>query len=291
MPYQWMKRYEAMRKAHDDWGLCGLMEGHHYGFYPSFISKLSKHSFFEPREDMNKLLAKILKSEFGEENYEAVDKAMKYFSEGICYYTPSEADQYGAYRVGPSYPFNLAGGSHLGAQAQIPSYPGAHFGSGICRPLYTVKAEDTVSPLGMRIKEELAFQEKMLAHFEEGVKLLETKEGSNEKLDTLLNLCRFLTNCVKTGKRAKEWQILKSKMYVEETKEGLAKIFDEMEALLREEIKNAEDTIPLVEKDSLLGFEPSMLYMTDRWHLEWKIRQVNYVINSEIAMFRRALEL
>ena len=291
MPYQWMKRYEAMRNAHDDWGLCGLMEGHHYGFYPSFISKLSKHSFFEPREDMNVLLEKILKSEFGEESYEAVDKALKHFSDGICYYTPSEADQYGAYRVGPSYPFNLAGGKHLGAHAKIPEYPGAHFGSRICREIYTVKAEDEVSPIGMRIKEELAFQEKMLSHFEAGVELLNGVEGRNEKLDTLLNLCRFLRNCVVTGRNVKQWQILKSKMFVEDTKEGLSKIFDEMEALLNSELKNVEDTIPLVEKDSLLGFEPSMLYMTDRWHLEWKMRQVNYVINSEIKMFREALEL
>ena len=45
MPYQWLKRYEAMREANEKWGLCGIMESHHYGFYPSFISKLSKMSF------------------------------------------------------------------------------------------------------------------------------------------------------------------------------------------------------------------------------------------------------
>lgn len=291
MPYQWMKRYEGMRKAHDDWGLVGIMEGHHYGFYPSFISKLSKHAFFEPREDMNELLKTILISEFGEENYDAVNKAMEHFSEGICYYTPSDADQYGAYRVGPSYPFNLAGGSHLGTMAKIPEYEGAHFGSRICETTYISRTDWRISPLGMRIKEEVAFQEKMLNHFESAMELLNPLNGKNEKLDYLINLCQFLTNCVKTGKRAKEWHILKCKMYVEETKEGLAKIFDEMEAMLKDEIKNAEETIPLVEKDSMLGFEPSMLYMTDRWHLEWKIRQVNYVIGTELKQFRQALEL
>ncbi len=291
MPYQWMRRYEAMRKAHDDWGLCGIMETHHFGFYPSFISKLSKHSFLEPREDMNELLKKILISEFGEENYEKVDKALECFSEGIRYYTPSDSDQYGAYRVGPSYPFNLAGGSHLGAMANIPQYEGAYFGNRICEPLYVNRTDWRISPLGMRIKEEVAQQEKMLALFEEGMELFKDVEGKNEKLDTLINLCHFLTNCVKTGKRAKEWHILKCKMYVAETKEGLEQIFDDMEALLKEEIKNVEDTIPLVEKDSLLGFEPSMLYMTDKWHLEWKIRQVNYVMNTEINQFRQGLAL
>ena len=291
MPYQWIKRYDAMRKAHDKWGLCGIMEGHHYGFYPSFISKLSKHSFLEPREDMDRLLRKILISEFGEENYEKVDKALECFSEGIGFYTPSDADQYGAYRIGPAYPFNLAGGSHLGAMAKIPEYPGAHFGSSICETTYIDRTDWRVSPLGMRIKEELIYQEKMLECFEKGMELFGETKDRNDKLDTLINLCAFLTNCVKTGKRAKEWHILKCKMYVEETKEGLVKIFDDMEALLKEEIKNAEETILLVEKDSSLGFEPSMLYMTDKWHLEWKIRQVNYVIGTELRQFRQALEL
>ena len=291
MPYQWIKRYEGMIKAHDNWGLSGIMEGHHYGFYPSFITKLSKHSFLEPRENMNDILKKILISEFGEENYEKVDKALALFSDGISFYTPSDADQYGAYRVGPSYPFNLAGGSHLGAMAKLPSYEGAHFGSGICDMTYISRTDWRISPLGMRIYEELEFQDKMLECFQKGMEILNSINNPNEKLDNLINLCHFLTNCVKTGRRAKYWHILKCKMYTEKTKEGLGEIFDEMESLLKDEIKNAEETIPLVEKDSLLGYEPSMLYMTDKWHIEWKIRQVNYVIGTELKQFRQALEL
>lgn len=291
MPHQWIERYRAMLKAHDELGLCGIMEAHHFGFYPSFISKLSKHAFFEPREDMDKLLRQILISEFGEENYDAVNKALECFSDGIRYYTPSDADQYGAYRVGPSYPFNLAGGSHLGAMAKLPEYEGAYFGSRICDTTYISRSDWRISPLGMRIKEELSFQEKMLDCFLLGMEHFRKVECRNEKLDTLINLCHFITNCAKTGKCAKEWHILKLKMYTEETKEGLSDIFDKMEVLLKEEIKNAEDTIPLVEKDSLLGFEPSMLYMTDKWHLEWKIRQVNYVIETELREFREALTL
>ena len=63
------------------------------------------------------------------------------------------------------------------------------------------------------------------------------------------------------------------------------------EALLNEELENVCDTIPLVEYDSRLGWEPSMLYMTDKWHLEWKVRQVRYVIDSEIGRYRQALAL
>ena len=59
MPYQWLKRYEAMRKAYHDWGLCGLMETHHYGMYPSFISKLSKWCFWETEENLENPLQKV----------------------------------------------------------------------------------------------------------------------------------------------------------------------------------------------------------------------------------------
>ena len=59
-PYQWIKRYKEMEKAHDTWGLQGLMECHHYGIFPSFISKLSKWAFSEPRVNHEEILKKIL---------------------------------------------------------------------------------------------------------------------------------------------------------------------------------------------------------------------------------------
>ena len=57
-------------------------------------------------------------------------------------------------------------------------------------------------------------------------------------------------------------------------------ILDKLEVLAKAEINNAESAIPLVEADSRLGWEPSMEYVTDRWHIEWKIRQVNYMLGE-----------
>ena len=48
------------------------------------------------------------------------------------------------------------------------------------------------------------------------------------------------------------------------------------------EIKNAEQTIPLVQADSRLGWEPSMEYIGSEYHLRWKIRQVRQVLDNEI---------
>jgi hypothetical protein len=55
-------------------------------------------------------------------------------------------------------------------------------------------------------------------------------------------------------------------------------------------IINAQNAIPHVEADSRLGWEPSMEYMTDRWHLEWKIKQVRATINDDIATYRKMLD-
>ncbi len=290
MPYQWMRRYEGMQKAHDAWGLCGLMECHHYGFYPSFISKLSKHCFFEPREPMENILKKILVAEFGEANYELVDSAMHDFSEAIRHYTASNGDQYGAFRIGPSCPFWLIR-PFLGAEPFMPNSPDSVFGSRYCSPVYIDEADPQITPLGVRIVEEIKSLKTMLFLMERGVASLYAAKERNEKLDKLTGLGHFIANCVKTGIRAKEWHVLKSRQYVETTKEGLSAVYDEMEALLKAEIENAKDTIPLVEQDSRLGWEPTMLYMTDRARLEWKIHQVEYILTCELANLRKGLEL
>lgn len=283
MPYQWMKRYEAMRKAQDDWGLCGIMESHHYGMYPSFITKLSKWCFWEPREDVNKILEKILKGYFGKGNYEKVDEGMRYISDAIRYFTPNDADQYGAFRVGPAYPFNLE------RVISIPSDPKAMFGNRICFPTYDMGAHPLDAPESIRVPAEKKSLETMLKNVNKCIESLEAATEPNKHLDELINLCKFIACSVQTGINAKEWHLLKCRKNAAQNREELAEIYDNMEALLKAEIANAEKAIPLVEADSRLGWEPSMLYIGDKWHIEWKIRQVNYVINSELALCRKCL--
>jgi len=164
MPYQWIKRYKEMEYAHDEWGLCGLMEGHHYGFVPSFISKLSKWMFTEPRLDSDEVLKAVLKNEFGTENSKTVDEALKLWSEAINCFTPTDSDQYGAFRAGPAYPLCLD------TKMQIKSQPYAHFGGGICWCHY----ETFTNPLditytGLRIPVEIQMLKKMSRLFDDGL--------------------------------------------------------------------------------------------------------------------------
>ena len=87
----------------------------------------------------------------------------------------------------------------------------------------------------------------------------------------------------------KEWWMLNQRLRVTDRPRKLRVILDEMESLARREIENARATIPLVEQDSRLGWEPSMEYMTDAAHLRWKIAQVQAMLQSDISEYRRAI--
>lgn len=288
MPYQWIRRYAAMRDAQEKYGLSGIMECHHFGFYPSIISKLSKHAFMLPTEPYEALLSKILKAEFGEENFDAVDAALRDFSEAIRYYTPTNSDQYGALRVGPAHPLNVV------QSIKIPAEEGAMFGNRIWYPKYLANNNghwmSTVSPLAVRIREEAKSFERMLSLMEKGIATLAAAPRPCAPLSRLEGLARFIANSVKTAIAAKKMHLLDVELQYTPDITRQEEILDEMEVLLKDERKNAVDTIPLVEADSALGFEPSMLYMCDRWHLEWKIRHTDYVLGTEISELRAAIQ-
>ena len=50
--------------------------------------------------------------------------------------------------------------------------------------------------------------------------------------------------------------------------EALLKVLDDEEA-------NVRAAIPVAERDSALGWEPTMMYVSDRPNLEWKLRQLD----------------
>lgn len=283
MPLQWIKRYDAMRKAQKEWGLCGIMETHHYGFYPSFISKLSKWCFWSPGENMDEVLRKILIAEFGEENYNFTSSAMEYWSKAITFYTPTNSDQYGAFRVGPSYPLTFED------ILKIPTDEGAMFGGRIVRAPYYSRIDARYSPLSIRIHDELKSLENMLEFLEKGIVCLEKAPDKNENINELINLGRFIKNTVVTGIHSKQWHILKCKLNSETSRRKLGRIVEKMVSLLKDEEENVKSTIPLVQKDSRLGWEPSMLYMTDVHHLEWKLRHIEYTLDFEISKYRKSL--
>lgn len=289
VPFQWMRRYEGMKMAHREWGLSGIMESHHYGLYPSFISKLSKWCFNDPERPMEEILDDVLVSEFGSESLTETKEALRLWSDAICHYTPTDNDQYGAFRIGPAYPFCFIAGF------KNPDMPYAHFGNRIYHQNYLQMYPHEVGsyrgvPVPIRVNAEIRSLEKMQALMEEGLALLNGIADKNDKLLYLINLGAYMVHCIQTGIHAKKWYKLLSHFGTSETKKEVRDVLDSMEELLLAEIENAEQTIPLVENDSRLGWEPSMEYMGDKAHIEWKIKHAKYVINTEIANQRNSID-
>ncbi len=291
-PYQWQKRFDALLKAREQWGLSGLMESHHYGFWPSFVSELAKNAFWEPSVPLEEFMRRMAARDFGEENADMVLTIWKHYSDGIRKYIPTNEDQYGPFRIGPAYPLLFL------EKAVIPSSPTAHFGgNAICNPMYSYPANRRAELLY-----EIESIGEMRELYREGNVLLErlmdrADGAARENARRLLTLGRFIENTARTVVHVKQWYLLKSRLVgevalpqiwaggtgssvnaseaggAEDSQAERAGILEEMRSIVQAEIENAKQTIPLVEFDSRLGFEPSMEYMCDREHLEWKIEQ------------------
>ena len=85
----------------------------------------------------------------------------------------------------------------------------------------------------------------------------------------------FMYRTVITVLHIKKFYALDLKRKAAEDDETRRDAITQMIEILREERANAEATIPIVEYDSALGFEPSMEYVTDRKRIEWKLSQVD----------------
>ena len=145
--------------------------------------------------------------------------------------------------------------------------------------------DPTWTPREQRIPKELVSYDRVKRCFEEGLALLDGVAEKNEELLRLINMGRFMYRTVITTIHTKRYYLLDQKRLAAKNDDVRAEVIQEMIALLKDERKNAEDSIPLVEYDSSLGFEPSMHYVTDRKRILWKMNQVD----EEIALLKSFL--
>ena len=299
VPQQWTKRHDAILKAHAGWGLCGLMESHHFGFFPSVVSELAKWRYWSPATDASEILEKIAVRDFGKVGAKHAVKAWQLWSDAMPEVSAANEDQYGPLRIGASYPFIFHPDITRTFQSQVidvPSAEHAHFGGRIVKTFYHPFENEQQSPGAIRYPVEIKSMESAIAKWQDGIIALEkaletTPESKRSKAQKMLGLGKYILSCLITTLHCKQWWILNHKLVGESDVPTALRLLDEIEALLKTEITNAEQTIPLVEADSRLGWEPSMEYMTDRKHLEWKIKHSRRVLEYDLPTYRTMLNL
>jgi len=85
--------------------------------------------------------------------------------------------------------------------------------------------------------------------------------------------------------------VMSQELNITADSQKMLNIIDNMEKLLLEERENVENTIPVVQTDSRLGWEPSMEYQGDEKCLRWKLRQLDYDLNYTLKKHRECCGL
>lgn len=300
VPQQWLRRFASLDHAREAWKVESYYDNHHYGWYPSVVTDLGRMLFWEPRNDGATLLRQLAVRDFGAEAAPLALECWQLWSDAMRDdYVASNEEQYGPLRVGPSYPLifhpNITR-TMGGKEIQFPTTPGAHFGWQIIKTLYQPYESTRQSPGFLRFPVELRALRRLHEAFRKGLALLEkarslTPERKREALEYQINLGGFIASSILTACHVKEWYLLNVKLMAAESAAEANALLDRLEALALAEIANAEAAIPLVQADSRLGWEPSMEYVTDAWHLDWKIRQVRTMLDGELRAFRELVNL
>ncbi len=298
VPQQWFKRFAGIHEAREKWNLSGLMDSHHYGWFPSVVCECAKWSFWSPTPDMNELLHRIAVRDFGAKGAQAAVAAWRKWSDAIASYTPGFDDQAGPLRIGPAYPFIFHPilYPHTEQKMLYPTTPQSSVGARWLHPFYQPEHIYGHTNCGRRIHEDVKIMSRSVELWGEGVRQMDeairlVPEEKRHAAEQQAGVGKFFWHALRTMLGIKKWWILNKRLELEYDFEKAHGILDEMEALLREEEQNVREALPLVDADSRLGWEPSMDYMADREHLEWKLRQLDTLLNKTIPAYRKTVAL
>jgi len=287
VPERWIARFRNVRAAQARWGLCGLMESHHYGFQPNFVSEIAKAAFTRETDaaSLDARLRAIAARDFGSANVESVLASWHDWSEAFYWHSAHHCDLAGPCRTGPVYPFVLPGGERpLPLEPKYEYHDGQRYGDGwkFLEPEYAMPADLLPTYIEMS-RREIAAWEKGCARLRAALRTV--PEGKRAFAARMLANGEFHLMTARTMLNAREFRqaglvfVSPSATPAEKDKARTA-LLD----IIDREAANVRAAMPVVEVDSALGWEPIMLYVCGRPQLEWKLRQLAAVKSSlEIA--------
>ena len=299
VPFRWAHRMEVLKQYLRDRRIDSLYETHHYGWWPNPCNDLAKAIFRDGSEtDVGQLLSQVAARDYGKAAAPGVVETWRIWSDAMDHYVATNEDQYGPWRVGPAYPFifqpNLSR-CMFGKEIKFPTAPHAHFGYKIIKTFYSPYENDGQSPAPLRYPVEIAELEKMLGMWERGLEKLasltdDIPENRRRNYERLCALGKFIRNSIVTTLHIKRWWILNMRLQNASDRPAMLALLDRIEELAQEEIANVRDTFEAVRTDSRIGWEPSMEYVCDEWHLDWKLRQMESMLR-ETSAYRAMIEL
>ena len=278
LPQQWKRRWDGLVAAHGKWGLSGIMENHHFGWWPSFIGELEKEAYTEGGIPFDEHLRRIAARDFGAENAARVIAVWKTWSRDINDYSPSDFNQYGTFRIGPAYPFTFGGPT-----VQSKDFPGLRYASNwpasICRMEY-VRAgfvpQLTKELMGNDfIKKEVELLEPMAENYAAGARMFreiaaQADARRKARAEDAANFADYFAASTRTAvnlqRGALAWRLGDKA---------------ELNAAARAEYANATAALKLVEHDSRLGWEPSMEYCGGPEQIRWKLGLMEKIYGKE----------
>ena len=293
VPQQFFRRFDALLNQRKN-GLAGLMDSHHYGWFPTVVCECARWKFYNDKTDLNDLLRKIAVRDFGEAAADAVVEAWSMWSSAVDVYTPGFEDLNGPFRIGPAYPFifQTALYPHVEANMKFPVRPGAS--KTILDLYYHPEQIYGMTFCGRRVPEEIACLERASGLWEQGcakmadaMSRVPTEKQSGVRFQS--GAGEFFRRTLRTAVHIKRWWLLNRKLEVEYDFDAANAILDEMERIAREEAANAESAIPLVEYDSRLGWEPSMDYRCDPDQIRWKLALMKNLIENTLPAYRATI--
>ena len=297
-PQQWAKRMENLLSARSVYGLSGLMESHHYGWYPSIISELANWLFWSNGPSAEEIIRALAVRDFSAECANEVTAVWRDWSDAVSQFVTPIEDQYGPCRVGPSYPFLFGGVSLRQTFGMTMKFPWNVFKKyEIAYPVYTVVNDPDGLDMGTRrVMAEIRHLPEVIDLWNQGADRLENllpriPECKRNKAAKMIGVARFTANTLTTTLNIKRWWLENNRLLTEDDPEKAGQILDRIVRIAEEEIANVRQTLPLVDADSALGYEPSMDYVADREHLEWKIRQLSSVLEVDIPNYRKGIEI
>ena len=273
-PQLWKRRWDRLCASQRDHGLAGLMEGPHYGWTPSFVTELSKEAFTDGGLPFDVHLRKIAARDFGAAHVRSAIEAWRLLSDAVADSHPIPQNLAGPYRIGPAYPFNF-GGRRI-AYEDVPFPKASPYLKNYCWTYFNYLEDFSKGRFPPAIKAdwdrgqlelELELLKEMVRKAGSAADLFESMRPEEarprQKARRAADLSRYMARC---------W------MTVANLKRGVLAVLAKDDAALlaaaRDEYANKEATLTLVDRDSRLGWEPSMDSIGGRATIEWSMKQM-----------------